>query len=107
MRHMLKGEEAAKTQAKAELSSSTFPSITGGAGCAGEDIMHVRAIALKIGAALNTAMPVATQYLASHLLPFRVGMWSRSSLGAKALHGIRFKMTFAGAPGNHTIVYCT
>jgi hypothetical protein len=38
----------------------------GGADCAGEDIFHVRAIALKIGAALNTAMPVATQYLASH-----------------------------------------
>lgn len=35
--------------------------------------MHMRAIALKIGAALNTAMPVATQYLASHPLLFRVG----------------------------------
>jgi hypothetical protein len=30
---MLKGEEAAKTQTKAELSSSTSPSVTGGAGC--------------------------------------------------------------------------
>ena len=70
---MLKGGEAAKTQAKAELSSSTFPSITGGADCAGDDMMHVRAIALKIGAALNTAMPVATQYLASRPLPFRDG----------------------------------
>jgi hypothetical protein len=48
-------------------------SITGGAGCAGEDMMHMRAIALKIGAALNRAMLVATQYLAPHLLPFRVG----------------------------------
>jgi hypothetical protein len=73
---MLKGEEAAKTQAKAELSSSTFPSITGGTGCAGEDMMHVHAIALKIRAALNTAMPVATQHLASHLLPF----WVESGL---------------------------
>jgi hypothetical protein len=35
--------------------------------------MHMRAIALKIGVALNTAMPVATQYLASHPLLFRVG----------------------------------
>jgi hypothetical protein len=69
--------------------------------------MHVRAIALKIGAALNTAMPVATQYLASHPPPIPGGMWSRSSHGAKALLSIRFKMTFAGAAGNHTIVYCS
>jgi hypothetical protein len=36
----------------------------------GEDVVHMGAVALEVGAALNTAMPVATQHLASHLLPF-------------------------------------
>jgi hypothetical protein len=39
----------------------------------GENVVHVGAIAFKVAAALNTAMPVATQHLESHLLPFQVG----------------------------------
>ena len=59
--------------------------------------MHLRAIALKIGAALNTAIPVATQHLASHLLPFRVGCGLvphlERKLGMASVHAVKGRGT--------------